>query len=157
MRNAVIHVTAGSCLAALLLASGGLRGGDDGVQPAEPRGGGRGLALDAEVQRVDAAGRPARIALTLRNEGVETATHIQPLVLPAAFRLVHDGCTGEPLPSAASCGYTLERQPGTAPGAEMALQVRYDYADTLDRSAVAALRYEGAPAAATVAAAASQD
>ncbi|WP_157265296.1 hypothetical protein [Azohydromonas aeria] len=157
MRNAVIHVTAGSCLAALLLAGGGLRGGDEGGFAAEPRGGGRGLTLGAEVQHVDAAGRPARIVLTLRNEGVETATHIQPLVLPAAFRLLHDGCTGEPLPSAASCSYLLARAADAAPGAEMALQVRYDYADTLDRSAVAALRYEAGAAAATVAAAASQD
>ena len=135
MRTVVVHVTAGSCLTALLLASAGLRGAEDGNAFLEARGQGPGLSLRAETTGREQVGGRERITLTLRNEGVETATHIRPLALPSHLQLLHDGCTAEPLPSAASCSYTLALDKAAAQIGPLALQVRYDYADMLDRSA----------------------
>jgi hypothetical protein len=140
MKNVVVHVTAGSCLAALVLASGGSRGVEEAVLE-DPRGTGRGLALRAEAYKAEQERGTRLISVTLHNEGVETATHIQPLVLPSHFRLLRDGCTAEPLPAAASCGYTLALEEAAPHAGTLGLQVRYDYADTLDRSVGGTVSY----------------
>jgi hypothetical protein len=146
MRHVVIHVTAGSCLAALLLAGGGLLSGEDSAAPS-PLAWSRGLALRAEVFQARGQG-DARIAVTLLNEGEHTATQIQPLVLPPHFRLLRDGCTAQPLPAAASCSYTLALDPAGPRAGTVGLEVRYDYADLRDLSAGGTVSY---PAAAAVA------
>ncbi|NML16028.1 hypothetical protein [Azohydromonas caseinilytica] len=146
MRNVVVHVTAGASLTALLLACGGLRGGEEGNVFQEARGRGPGLSLRAEASARDQVGGRERITLTLRNDGVETATHIRPLALPSHLQLLHDGCTAEPLPSAASCSYTLALDKAAAQIGPLALQVRYDYADMLDRSAGTTLNALEGPA-----------
>lgn len=130
----------GSGLGAVLVACAGAGiggAGEGGLQAAEElRGTGRALALEIASDAGDAAGgTPGQITLTLRNDGVETATHIQPMLLPFNFRMVNDGCSGEPLPSAASCSYTLALQENGPRTGTLALSVRYDYADVLDRNA----------------------
>lgn len=135
----------GSCLAAVLAACAGagiVGDSDVAVTAEEPRGTGQGLSLVVETE--SAGQDPGQIVLTLRNEGVETATHIQPMLLPFNFQLVHDGCSGEPLPSAASCTYKLALQENGPRTGTLALNVRYDYADVLDRSARLQLSYPAA-------------
>jgi hypothetical protein len=147
MRHVVIHVTAGSCLAALLLAGGGLLGSEDAAAPS-PLAWSRGLALRAEVFQAERDHGDARIAVTLLNEGEQTATQIQPLVLPPHFRLLRDGCTAQPLPAAASCSYTLALDPAGPRAGTVGLEVRYDYAGLRDLSAGGTVSY---PAVAAVA------
>ena len=132
----------GSCVGAVLVACAGAGiGGQDGaaLKAEEPRGTGTGLTLAVETGDVGQA--PGQIVLTLRNEGVETATHIQPMLLPFHFRMVHDGCSEDPLPSAASCVYKLALEENGPRTGTLALNVRYDYADMLDRSARVQLSY----------------
>lgn len=136
----------GCCLGAVLAAcaGAGLGGsGETAVKAEEPRGTGQGLSLvvDTESAGLDAG----QIVLTLRNEGVETATNLQPMLLPFHFRMVQDGCSAEPLPSAASCSYKLALQENGPRTGTLALNVRYDYADVLDRSARVQLAYPVMP------------
>lgn len=146
MNNVVIHITAGSCLAALLLAGGGLLSGEDAEL--SPRGWTRALALRTEVFQAEHGPGDGRITVTLLNEGEETATHIQPLVLPPHFKLLRDDCTAQRLPAGASCGYTLALDAAGPRAGTVGLEVRYDYADARDRSVGGTVSY---PAAAAVA------
>jgi hypothetical protein len=66
---------------------------------------------------------------------------------------VRDGCTGQPLPTASSCAYTVALEGDLPNGATMALAVGYDYADLPNRSAGGSLVY---PKAASVVASLSQ-
>jgi hypothetical protein len=137
----------GSCLGAVLVACAGA--GISGVGDAdlkvgeEPRGTGQALSLLVETE--GAGNKAGQLSLTLRNDGVETATHIQPMLLPFHFRMVRDGCSNEPLPSAASCSYTLALEENGPRTGTLALSVRYDYADVLDRSARASFSYPVLP------------
>ena len=136
----------GSCLGAVLVACAGAGMGghvETRRDAEEPRGTGRGLSLVVEAPDIGQA--PGQITLALRNEGVETATHIQPLTLPFHFRLVHDGCSDDPLPSGASCIYKLALGENGPRVGTLALRVRYDYADMLDRSASVQLSYPLVP------------
>lgn len=146
MKNVVIHVAAGSCLAALLLAGGGLLGGEDA--DLSPRGWSRALALHTEVFQADRGAGDGRITVTLVNEGEDTATHIQPLVLPPHFKLLRDDCTAQRLPAGASCGYTLALDAAGPRAGTVGLEVRYDYADTRDRSVGGTVSYPGVAAVA---------
>lgn len=136
----------GCCLGAVLAAcaGAGIGGGSDTtVKTQEPRGTGQGLSLAIDMENVGQD--PGQIVLTLRNEGVETATNLQPMLLPFNFRMVHDGCSAEPLPSAASCSYKLALQENGPRTGTLAVNVRYDYADVLDRRARVQLAYPVAP------------
>jgi hypothetical protein len=140
MKNVVVHVTAGSCLAAMLLASGGLRSVEEAAA-LDVRGTGEGLSLRTEAFKAEQERGTRLITVTLRNEGVETATQLRPPALPPQLRLLRDGCTADPLPAAASCSYTLALDEGAPRAGAFGLQVRYDYADTLDRSVGGTVSY----------------
>ncbi|WP_029001353.1 hypothetical protein [Azohydromonas australica] len=132
----------GCCLGAVLAACAGAGIGgsaDTAVKAQEPRGTGQALSLVVDTE--SGGQNPGQIVLTLRNEGVETATNLQPMLLPFHFRMVHDGCSDEPLPSAASCSYKLALQENGPRTGTLAVNVRYDYADVLDRNARVELAY----------------
>jgi hypothetical protein len=136
----------GCCLGAVLAACAGAGIGgsaDTAAKAQEPRG--TGPALSRVVDTESGGQNPGQIVLTLRNEGVETATNLQPMLLPFHFRMVHDGCSEAPLPSAASCVYKLALEENGPRTGTLALNVRYDYADMLDRSARVQLSYPVLP------------
>lgn len=132
----------GCCLGAVLAACAGSGIGgsaDTAAKSQEPRGTGPALSLVVDTE--SGGQSPGQIVLTLRNEGVETATNLQPMLLPFHFRMVQDGCSAEPLPSAASCSYKLALQENGPRTGTLAVNVRYDYADVLDRYARVELAY----------------
>lgn len=157
MRNVVVPITLGACLVALLQACTGMGVGSspadsDTAATGALRGTGPGLSLHASTAQPGGGGNSV-VTLTLRNNGAETATRIQELSLPTHVRMVRDGCTGQPLPAASSCTYTVALEGDLPNGATMALAVGYDYADLPNRSAGGSLVY---PKAASVVASLSQ-
>lgn len=158
MRNVVVPITLGACLVALLQACTGMGAGSSPADTAAAaaagalRGTGPGLSLHASTAQPGSGGNSV-VTLTLRNNGAETATRIQELALPTHVRMVRDGCTGQPLPAASSCTYTVALEGDLPNGATMALAVGYDYADLPNRSAGGSLVY---PKAASVVASRSQ-
>lgn len=144
MRNVVVPITLGACLMALLQACTGMGAASSPAGSSTTtgtlRGTGPGLFLHASPAE-PGTGSTSVVTLTLRNNGAETATRLQELALPTHVRMVRDGCTGQPLPAASSCTYTVALEGDLPNGATMALAVGYDYADLPNRSAGGSLVY----------------
>jgi hypothetical protein len=150
MRNIVVRATVGACLVSLLQACSDLVVGShpvgEGAATAAGQGGlrGTGPGLSLQADAVASGGR-GTFSVTLRNDGVERATRIQPPVRPAYVRLVKDECSGSSLPAAASCRYTLALEGSEPRAGTMALAVQYDYADLAGRSTGASIPRPQAP------------
>ncbi|WP_156902094.1 hypothetical protein [Azohydromonas australica] len=144
MRNVVVPITLGACLMALLQACTGMGAASSPAGSSTTsgmlRGTGPGLSLHASTPE-PGNGSTSVVTLTLRNNGAETATRLQELALPTRVRMVRDGCTGQPLPAASRCTYTVALEGDLPNGATMALAVGYDYADLPNRSAGGSLVY----------------